>query len=41
MLVSYWQRYPTRYMLIAPFNGDMEACIAPYTPIKLIREYTP
>ena len=44
MTVSYWLAFPTRYMLVAPFTKDTVMCLqclAPYTPIKLVRETTP
>ena len=44
MTVSYWIAHPTRYMLVGPFTKDSalsRECLAPYTPIQLITEYTP
>lgn len=44
MTVRYWIAYPTRYMLVGPFTKHSmlaRECLAPYTPIRLITEYTP
>ena len=44
MTVSYWLAYPTRYMLVGPFTKHTicaRECLAPYTPVRLIREITP
>lgn len=44
MTVRYWHAFPVSYMLVGPFTKDAitnGTCLAPYTPIKLITEYTP
>ena len=44
MTVSYWHALPVRYMLVGPFTKHSvlsRECLAPYTPIRLITEYTP
>lgn len=44
MTVRYWVAFPVRYMLVGPFTRHTicaRECLAPYTPIKLITEYTP
>jgi len=42
MTVTYWLRYPTQYRLVQRWLPGMNilTCLAPYTPIKLIREHT-
>ncbi len=44
MTVSYWIAGPVRYMLVGPFTKQTiccRECLAPYTPVKLVRETTP
>ena len=44
MTVSYWHALPVRYMLVGPFTKHTTMCLeclAPYTPVKLVREITP
>lgn len=44
MTLTYWLAGPTSYMLVGPFTKDTIlclTCLAPYTPVTLVREVTP
>jgi hypothetical protein len=44
MTVRYWVAYPVAYILVGPFTKHSVLaleCLAPYTPIRLITEFTP
>ena len=43
MTVSYWIAGPVQYRLVRELKPGLTLldCVAPFTPVKLVREYTP
>ena len=43
MSVSYWERGLTQYRLVSRWLPGMNIldCLAPYTPVRYVREVTP
>jgi hypothetical protein len=43
MSVTYWLAYPTQYRLVQRWlpGQNILQCLAPFTPVRLIRETAP
>ena len=43
MTLTYWERGSTQYRLVTCWlpGTNILDCLAPYTPVKLVREFTP